>query len=239
MEGSLKTEKEFLGNGGKEEVLAGYNCEFQTMTQEGGYRNIFITLFLVEEKTFARIIQDPRWNIIPIARIADSTDPEELLIGYGVFASHEKSPPLTPKKPPANLKRGRSVEQYCNSFAKAYSQKSSASLNKSSLSLSRENLLDKVEKWVSNFFQPRGSKFIAGYKCQFEISSLEGKKTEEVFIYIFLTETYSFAEYTTSPEWQIIPIEYVQDPLSKKEGYAIFKFLKENGDLIFESINGK
>ena len=236
----------------KEHIQAQYTCQFKAINGGGGIKDIFVTLFLVEDYELASLIREQRWSILPISYIKesgeeapfaklkqlldnvrpeDSTEPQLLAEGYGIFMSHEKSPVLAPAKEPANLQRGRTPKEYCQSFASAYSQKTTAVLLEDTVVVETEGLADKMEKWVTNFFQPRGSKFLTGYKCLFTTNSKKfTDRMEEVLVYLFLVENYSFAEYTTMDEWQLIPIEYIEDPVDEKEGYGVFKFIKPKAD---------
>ena len=220
--GSLKVTKNGISD---EHIQARYTCRFQTVTVKGAYHEIFVTIFVIADQDFALAIKERRWYIIPVARIKIESEENEkkLKEGYGVFMSHEKSPPLPPTKEPANLMRDRSPSEYCQSFAKAYTLKEDLILG--SVYLETENLTDKLEKWASNFFQPSGSRFIIGYKCRFKTNPPENKREKSsVLVYLFLVETYNFAKHTSMEEEQIIPIEYIKD--IEKEGYGVFKFLE-------------
>ena len=206
-------------------VSAQYTCQFQILTQAGGYKDIYINIFLVEDYESASMITERDWQIIPISYIKESTDKELLAEGFGIFISHEKSPPASSAKEPRDLQKGGTPLEYCQKFAKAYAESLSFSLKVGSVAVAGESLKDKVTKWASNFFQPDGSKFIAGYKCSFRTTKGEKSKKSKVFsTYLFLVESYSFAKHTITTE-ELIPIEYIVDPVNKKEGYAVFKFL--------------
>ena len=116
-------------------------------------------------------------------------------------------------------------QEYCQNFAMAYAKQKDTTLIENSLILKTENLKDKIEKWASNFFQPSGSKFIAGYKCYFKTSKGEGIPEETIMTYLFVVETHQFATHTTTKDWQLIPIKYIKDPVNQTEGYGVFKFL--------------
>ena len=254
-EGFLKLEKQKATD---DEILANYTCSFRIVDENGAYKDIVITLFVVADKDFALAVKEKRWYIIPVAYIQDKV-PEEVateegggeqdkvseeetdkaseevatetnqdlvIEGYGIFMSHEKSPILSPIKPPANLKKGRSPKEYCESFATAYAQNLSSALVENSVTVEGEDISDTVEKWATNFFQPHGSKFVTNYKCHFETTASSHTRSL-VLVYLFLVETYHFANHTQDEEWQVIPIEYIIDPLKEKEGYAVFKFLTQ------------
>ncbi len=228
--GSLSLKKENYPP--EENILAQYTCQFQTVTQKGVLEDIFVTLFLVADQELAVMIRERRWSIIPISHIKESaeelsaTEKGPLAEGYGIFMSHEKSPPLPPSKEPEDMRKDRTSEEYCQSFAEAWARKESVVLDKSSLTLEPETMMDKVEKWASNFFQPHGAKFVIGYRCRFETEKESLKERKAVSVYLFLVETYNFARHTSHEAWQILPIEYLHDPESKKAGYGVFKFLE-------------
>ena len=243
---SLKLTKEIPPNIPEDPILAKYTCQFQVVNGDGGYRDSFITLFLVEDYDLANLIKEPRWFLIPISYIrsaenegilanvqkmlnvpSEESENTNLVEGHGIFISHEKSPALVPAKEPLDLQRGRTPKAYCQSYAEAYSKRAKVVVSENAIVLKTEGLIDKMEKWATNFFQPRGSKFIAGYKCQFKTDGPSDKEKAEILVYLFLVETYSFAKYTTMGNYPYIPIEYIKDPVSKKEGYAVFKFLEK------------
>lgn len=80
-----------------------------------------------------------------------------------------------------------------------------------------------VWMWISNAFQPPGSRFTAGYRCRFRTGAGEA---HEVSVGIFLTQTLDFAEHTKWENLQIVPIEYVMDEVNYRAGYRVFKYLK-------------
>ena len=126
-------------------------------------------------------------QLLDNVRPEGSIEPTPLAEGYGIFMSHEKSPALAPAKEPADLQRGRTPKEYCQSFAKAYSSRTETKLLEGTVAISAEGLADKMEKWITNFFQPRGSKFLTGYKCQFITNSKKFiDRGEEVLVYLFL-----------------------------------------------------
>ena len=78
-----------------------------------------------------------------------------------------------------------------------------------------------VVQWLSNFFQPPGSRFTAGYDCWFRAGNGEARTFS---VGLFLTETLAFARYTQWEKLQLIPITYVTD--GDRAGYGVFKYLE-------------
>ena len=94
------------------------------------------------------------------------------------------------------------VLQFCKMFATKYAENLGKTYQKYS---SRINQLSALFGWLSNIFQPRGSRFIAGYDCHFQMNGYG------LSVNVFLAESKHFAEHTQWPGLQIIPIEYVVD----------------------------
>ncbi len=79
--------------------------------------------------------------------------------------------------------------------------------------------------WLSNLFQPPGSRFVSGYRCRFSAVNESGE-AQDVSVDLLLAETLSFAQYTQWPGLQIVPIEYVVDKANDRSGYGVFKYLE-------------
>ena len=113
------------------------------------------------------------------------------------------------------------VFQYCERFAKAYTQMQGMDYRERSVRMGKKG---DAMMWASNFFQPPDFRFTAGFDCQFQGRDAAGK-VHNLAVGIFLTETLHFAEYTQWPKLQVIPIAYVLDETSRREGYGVFKYL--------------
>ena len=125
-------------------------------------------------------------------------------------------------KRPVDLQNSVTVSKYCENFAIKYAKNNDVDYQKNSVQTEKEADLS---MWISNVFQPSGSKFRAGYNCRFQIRSKE-EDVHNVSVSIFLTETLSFAEHTSWKELHIIPIEYVVDEINVRAGYGVFKYLE-------------
>lgn len=118
------------------------------------------------------------------------------------------------------------VSDYCASFARVYAEREGAALVEGSVQAIGVDwhLWRTVTHWLqraaANFFQPSGSKFVAGYRCRFETDA------GEFSVRMYLTETLEFAEYTQWPNLQLVPIQYVSDDASGLAGYGVFKYLR-------------
>ena len=122
---------------------------------------------------------------------------------------------------PAPLAESVSVADYCESFARTYSQKNALDYQEGS-ARTRERLI--IERWISNLFSPADSRFTAGYKCHFTARNNEGP-AQEFSVGMFLTGTLEFAIYTQWKPLQTIPIAYVTDKTTGRAGYGVFKYL--------------
>ena len=111
------------------------------------------------------------------------------------------------------------IHAYCEDFAVQYAQNTRVEYAGGSARVTRYSDLGRI---LSNFFQPPGSRFEAGYRCRFRTRP-PSQQTIEVDIY--LTETLEFARYTRWERVQIIPIAYVVDRHARLAGYGVFKYL--------------
>ena len=114
------------------------------------------------------------------------------------------------------------VSGYCEDFAMKYAENNGVGYRKDSARTDRE---PDAWMWISNAFQPPGSRFTAGYRCRFRTKAGDGE-AHEVSVGIYLVETLDFAEHTKWEDLQIVPIEYVVDVAHDRAGYGVFKYLK-------------
>ena len=123
--------------------------------------------------------------------------------------------------------RATTVSVYCAKFAQAYLANREGAARQKSLDAPPIAVVKQVDAWLwlSNLFQPPGSRFVSGYRCQFSASNKSGE-ARDVSVDLLLTETLSFAQYTQWPRLQLIPIEYVVDEANDRSGYAVFKYLE-------------
>ena len=112
---------------------------------------------------------------------------------------------------------------YCKSFSIKYAENKDSVLLEDSIKIKQKSV---IYKWLSNLFQPPGSRFTAGYDCRFQIRDRE-ELIHNVSVGLFLTETFHFAKHTQWERLQIIPIEYVADKVNETQGYGVFKYLKD------------
>ena len=114
------------------------------------------------------------------------------------------------------------VAAYCEGFAGAYAYRTAAARAvEGSLRVERSPVL---ARWLSNLFHPPGSRFVAGYRCAFEVAA--GNAPRRVSVGLYLAETRAFAEYTQWEVVQIVPIARVVDPRNGRAGYGVFKYLR-------------
>jgi len=113
------------------------------------------------------------------------------------------------------------VQGYCASFAHQYASQTAVDLVKDSIQVETEPA---VLRWMSNLFQPPGSRFESGYRCRFE--TVSPRKEHTVSVSLYLAETRDFAEHTQWKDLQIIPIEHVVDEANGHAGYGVFKYLR-------------
>ena len=125
---------------------------------------------------------------------------------------------------PVPGERAVAVPGYCASFAHAYAAQSAVDLDADSV---RVEAGSAVGRWMSNLFQPTGSRFLSGHRCTFETaSSKSGHHT--VSVDILVAETRAFAEHTQWEDLQIVPIRRVVDEASDRAGYGVFKYLRRD-----------
>ena len=131
----------------------------------------------------------------------------------------------------AVLGNNKTLSEYCRSFALKYSDNHSYTYKEQSIFVERKNLLDRTLNQVYNVFLPKGSKFITGYDCLFQVEDNTEGGFYDISVGLFLVETQEFAQHTTEgqEEGQIIPIEYIRD--KSNQGYGVFKFLKKTKSL--------
>ena len=118
----------------------------------------------------------------------------------------------------ASAQSAVTVTQYCTDFAEAYARANALAFQEGSVHTERESV---VVQWLSNFFQPRGSRFTSGYDCRFRAGNGEAQTFS---VGLFLTGTLAFARHTQWEKLQIIPIAYVTD--GDRAGYGVFKYLE-------------
>ena len=118
--------------------------------------------------------------------------------------------------------RGVAVAHYCEGFAMKYAENNGVAYRKDSARTEKES---DAWMWISNAFQPPGSRFTAGYRCRFRTSAGRGE-AHDISVGIYLTQTLGFAEHTKWEDLQIVPIEYVVDEVHDRAGYGVFKYLQ-------------
>ena len=125
---------------------------------------------------------------------------------------------------PLPVERAVAVPAYCASFAHAYAAQNTVDLDADSPRIEAGSALG---GWMSNLFQPTGSRFLSGHRCTFETaSSKRGRET--VSVDILLAETRAFAEHTQWEDLQIVPIRRVLDEANDRAGYGVFKYLRQD-----------
>ncbi len=115
-----------------------------------------------------------------------------------------------------------SVGDHCHAFAERYAERERSELDGESVGVRRR---PPVGVWIANVFQPPRQRFRASYRCAFELVS---EDVVEVSVVMYLTKTRAFAEHTQWPRLQIVPIAKVADSKRGIEGYAVFKYLRED-----------
>ena len=115
-----------------------------------------------------------------------------------------------------------SASEYCEEFAMTYSKTNGLDYREGS---SSAEMSSDVRMWLQNAVQPVDSRFTAGYVCRFQATDVAGVRKFAVRIY--LTKTRSFAEYTQWEDLQSVPIRHVLDKTNDREGYGVFKYLRE------------
>lgn len=117
---------------------------------------------------------------------------------------------------------GVPVAGYCEAFARAFcGQRALAYQEHSARTAKRSDVM----LHLSNLFQPPDSTFTAGYACQFQARTRDGR-AQKFSVGLYLTKTLHFARYTQWPELQLIPIAYVTDATGDRAGYGVFKYLE-------------
>lgn len=122
---------------------------------------------------------------------------------------------------PAIAENGVTVAQYCEQFARQYSEDYAFVYEEGSVRLKRRSDLPLKLK---NVFQPPRERFAGAFTCRFRIHATDDS-ARDVSLEIVLTNTRRFAEFIEWEDEQIIPIEYVHDPDNDKRGYGVFQYL--------------
>ena len=115
------------------------------------------------------------------------------------------------------------VRSYCEAFARAYAAMKGVGLVEDSV---RADAASEVARWMTNLFQPAGSGFSGGYRCRFAAVLSPGERGA-VSVGLYLAETRAFAEHTQWRDLQIVPIERVADEARGRDGYGVFKYLRQ------------
>ena len=118
---------------------------------------------------------------------------------------------------------GVAVASYCATFGTAYADRQRVDLVADSV---RAEPRAVVWKWISNLFQPPGSRFAAAYRCRFATRSPAGER-RAVSVELYLAQTRAFAEHTQWESLQIVPIERVVDRSNGTAGYGVFKYPRQ------------
>lgn len=118
---------------------------------------------------------------------------------------------------------GKSAEDYCGNYAKAYANSKTYVLASDSIRVKKQG---KITQSIFNRFQPSGSRFLAGFDCRFDATSTTGKR-RRISVKLYVVETLEFAEFTQWERLQIIPIQEVEDTTTGLIGYGVFKYLKD------------
>ena len=125
---------------------------------------------------------------------------------------------------PVPAERAVAVPDYCASFAQTYAAHNAVDMDADSVRVETGSAAD---RWISNLFQPTGSRFLSGHRCTFETaSSKSGRQT--VSVDILVAETRAFAEHTQWEDLQIVPIRQVVDEANDRTGYGVFKYLRRD-----------
>ena len=123
---------------------------------------------------------------------------------------------------PGRNGEGVGVAAYCAEFARAHASRTAARLAEDSVRVEPE---PRALGWLSNLFQPPGSRFVAGYRCRFATVPPDGtRRTMSVGLY--LAETRAFAEHTRWESLQIVPIRLVRSEADGAAGHGVFKYLR-------------
>lgn len=124
---------------------------------------------------------------------------------------------------PAHATDTVSVQASCEAFARAYAKRTSAELAEGSVETA---LASRLAQWLSNAFQPDGSRFVSGYRCRFRTMD-RGGDGRAFSVGLYLAQTRAFAEHTLWKDTQIVPVEPVVDADRDMSGYGVFKYLRE------------
>ena len=116
-----------------------------------------------------------------------------------------------------------SPHAYCAAFADAFAARSDARVPEDSV---RVKARSPLWRWVSNVFQRRGSRLVAGYGCGFEVVAAGNGPRREWSVDIVTVETLEFAEYTQWEKLQVVPIQLVVDDRGNA-GWGVFKYLTD------------
>lgn len=116
-----------------------------------------------------------------------------------------------------------SVSGYCEEFAGAYSEANGFDYRPESASTERSS---DAPMWLQNAVQPSASRFTAGYVCRFH--AMDEADVRRFSVRIYLTKTRSFAEHTQWERLQLVPIRHVLDETNAREGYGVFKYLRDH-----------
>ena len=146
-----------------------------------------------------------------------------LRIGIGLVALLAAFTMFAEDEAPAGIP----VAEYCERFAREYARESQVNYVEGSVQVHKKLGIGRI---ISNLFQPRDSRFVAGYDCHFQASG-RNEFLQAYKVNIFLTGTRDFAEHTHWESLQVIPIAYVTDPASSQGGYGVFKYL-DNSEII-------
>lgn len=122
--------------------------------------------------------------------------------------------------PPVN---SVSVSGYCEEFAGAYSEINGFGYRPGSASTDRSS---DVPMWLQNAVQPPDSRFTAGYVCRFQ--AMDEAEARRFKVRIYLTKTRGFAEHTQWERLQLVPIRHVLDETDSREGFGVFKYLRDH-----------
>ena len=123
----------------------------------------------------------------------------------------------------------RQVLEYCENFARHAPEKLSAAPTARYVPQSavvKQRIRDRITTVVSNFFQPRDSRFLRAWNCRFRVT-LEGK-TCAGKVSLPVVEHKDFADYTQWPELMIVPDNRITDAAGTAVGYLTPKYYELN-----------
>ena len=117
-----------------------------------------------------------------------------------------------------------SVSDYCARFAQAYAVRNAFQVAPDPIEIEPKPAL---WHWLSNVFQPPGSRFTGSYRCRFvTLAANAGRRIVSVNLY--LAETRAFAAHTHWEDLQTVPIEWLVDDTNGHAGYGVFKYLRSD-----------